>query len=228
MKEVTLTCISDLHGHLPAGLPAADVLVIAGDICPDGSVDQQCSWLSRRFRPWLDSQPFTVTVATWGNHDWIGTRPERVPKDIHWNLLVDSGFSWGGLNFWGTPWQPAFCDWAFNATDAELWAKAALIPGETDVLVSHGPPRYWGDKVDGVSVGSIPLAAKLSREWIHLTVCGHIHEGYGVEPVGLSGYVVNASLLDGFYEPVNKPIQMKFVREHSLFGEKFWKVSQIL
>jgi hypothetical protein len=45
-----------------------------------------------------------------------------------------------------SPWQPEFCDWAFNLKRGEecdaVWRK---IPEGIDVLVTHGPPLGYGD-----------------------------------------------------------------------------------
>src|SRR5689334_2006906 len=58
-----------------------------------------------------------------------------------------------GLRIWGSPWHPWFYDWAFNAPrrDAEefLASKFDAIPGDTDVVVAHGPPRGFGDRTGG-------------------------------------------------------------------------------
>ena len=50
------------------------------------------------------------------------------------------------MKFYGSPWQPWFCDWAYNlARGEEIAAKWAAIPSDTDVLVTHGPPLGHGD-----------------------------------------------------------------------------------
>lgn len=192
-----LCCISDLHGHLPA-LPDADVLVIAGDICPveNHKLYYQQWWLDTVFRKWLPDMP---VVAIWGNHDWIGEHLEMVP-DLPWHLLTDQSVDIDGIRFYGTPWQREFCSWAFNLTEAELAIKYAAIPG-CDVLVSHGPPLGYGDN----GLGSPSLTEAIRRLRIPLTICGHIHEGYGrFEDSGLT--IVNASVRDEKYRVVNSPI----------------------
>ena len=55
--------------------------------------------------------------------------------------LEDAGLELFGLRIWGTPWQPWFYDWAFNAPrrDGEefLASKFDAIPSNTDVVVAH-------------------------------------------------------------------------------------------
>jgi hypothetical protein len=58
------------------------------------------------------------------------------------SLLEDRGATVAGLTFWGSPWQPRFCDWAFNVDRGEaIKKKWAKIPVDIDILVTHGPPR---------------------------------------------------------------------------------------
>jgi len=58
--------------------------------------------------------------------------------------LEDSGTVINGIRIWGSPWQPWFCDWAFNVERGELMKYWKLIPTDTDVLMTHGPPIGHG------------------------------------------------------------------------------------
>jgi hypothetical protein len=74
-----IVALSDQHAYLPR-IPPCDLLIIAGDICPDRlgpflvmhDPDQQKAWFDRNVRPWLAKAPATHKIATWGNHDWCG------------------------------------------------------------------------------------------------------------------------------------------------------------
>ena len=76
-----IVALSDQHGFLPE-IPRCDLLIIAGDICPDGFGQQfamdapelQKAWFDHTIRPWLARAPATRTILTWGNHDWCGQR----------------------------------------------------------------------------------------------------------------------------------------------------------
>src|SRR3990167_818471 len=76
-----IVALSDQHGHLP-DIPPCDLLIIAGDVCPDRfgpfwamhAPEQQRSWFDRHVRPWLAEVPATHKLLTWGNHDWCGLR----------------------------------------------------------------------------------------------------------------------------------------------------------
>jgi hypothetical protein len=62
-----------------------------------------------------------------------------------------------------------------------IWDK---IPVRTDVVVTHTPPNTHCDKrKNGISVGCEALRRRLWRVRPRLAVCGHVHEGRGVERV---------------------------------------------
>jgi Icc-related predicted phosphoesterase len=164
---VIVYAISDLHGNLPEPPADADLLLIAGDICPDmapwgkrsqdlidkGGI-QQSKWLENQFKPWL-SEHGIPTIGIWGNHDFVGEKKFLVPRDMQWELLQDTetgGVGLGCLNerplrIWGTPWVPGLPYWAFYGRQEALQARADLIPEGLDVLMSHGPPRGHGDYI---------------------------------------------------------------------------------
>lgn len=110
-------------------------------------------------------------------------------------------------------------------TDEELAEKWALIPEDTNILVTHSPPLGTFDmNSSGKFCGSSSLKLK-SRQLkeLELFVFGHIHEGYSmVTPKKIYGseipwipilfpsvpYLVNASHVNERYQPVNKPIRV--------------------
>lgn len=99
-----IVALSDLHGFLPK-IPACDLLIVAGDVCPDRfgpfravhDPYQQQAWFDRNVRPWLAAAPATHKLLTWGNHDWCGqTCSFRLDSPQHagttnLQILVDVG-----------------------------------------------------------------------------------------------------------------------------------------
>lgn len=214
---------SDLHGNLPNVPRDADLLLLAGDICPDfglipnESVNRQANWLDGDFRRWLRDTPCRV-VATWGNHDFVGEKRGLVDSlHLPWRLLIDGEASVEGLRIWGTPWVPNLPRWAFHAGLEARVRRAEMIPDWIDILMSHGPPYGIGDCIPGGSkygnigdehAGDSTLNDALKRVKPTFFVCGHIHEAYGLYHVPFPrtslGYdneclVVNASAVDEFY-----------------------------
>lgn len=191
-----IVAMSDLHGKVLPEVPVCDVLVIAGDICPDNSytarqgyhrvcAEKQRDWLDATFIPWLQHtrERAQHVVLIWGNHDFIGKYPHLWPE---WpegvTLLHDSGIEINGVAFWGTPWTSVPGHrWALDQPDylnAKHYEKMLTAP--VDVLVSHGPAHGFVDQViGGESVGSAALLCVIEQTTPLLHLCGHIHEARG-------------------------------------------------
>lgn len=160
-------------------LPDGDVLVHAGDLMRAGTLDELDGVAA-----WIRAQPHRHKIVVAGNHDWCFVH-ERAracallgPGVIY---LEDQGADIEGVRFWGSPWQPAYNEWAFNLPRgrplAEKWAQ---IPDGIDVLITHGPPEGIGD---GTSVGGrhgcADLLAAVRRARPALHMFGHIHQDGG-------------------------------------------------
>jgi Icc-related predicted phosphoesterase len=200
-------CLSDLHGHLPE-VPACDLLLLAGDYCRD---HRDVAWYQNDFRRWIDAiAQRCKVVGVAGNHDFIfELRPDLVPE-MAWMYLQDSGCEWNGLTFYGSPWQPRFCDWAFNADEPELARRWAAIPDGTDIFLLHGPPHGYGDwsVYDKKHTGSPSLTERIKAVKPRLVVAGHIHSGHGVYDIDGTTFV-NASLVNEQYQPVHDIIVLE-------------------
>ena len=203
----TIVCISDLHEHR-VDIPACDLLLIAGDVsfAFKGDVTAKHAFLSGEFKHWLDRVPADEIVLVAGNHDQ-SIEAWGVPDGLRCHYLQDAGIELFGLQIWGTPWQPWFYDWAFNAPrrngEQFLASKFDAIPADTDIVVAHGPPRGYGDLTRGHEhVGSTAMTRTLERVQPQLMVCGHIHPAHGRYHLGATE-IVNASLVDEDYRPVN-------------------------
>jgi Icc-related predicted phosphoesterase len=126
--------------------------------------------------------------------------------------LNDSGVEIDGIKFWGSPVTPRFFDWAFNR-DADIQYHWNMIPYDTNVLITHGPPYGILDLTvrEGKPVGCHYLRRRLfDLKDLKVHSFGHIHEGFG-QQVGddedFEGvHFVNASYLDHRYRAVNSPV----------------------
>lgn len=200
-----IVCISDTHTrHGAVQVPDGDVLVHAGDLTDWGALEDV-----EAFDAWIRKLPHRHKLVIAGNHDFGF---ERQPGDARALLksctyLQDSGIAIDGVHFWGSPWQPRFCDLAFNLDRGPaIRAKWDLIPKGTDVLITHGPPRGHGDRTSrGEKAGCADLLEVVQTIRPRLHVFGHIHEGYGTT-VSRRTTFVNASVCDLRYQPVNPPV----------------------
>ncbi len=190
-----IVAVADTHlFHDELRIPDGDVLVHAGDLCRSGSLAE----LEVANR-WLSSLPHPTKIVVAGNHDWAFVRNPVEAQQLLEPAIVylqDSGVVVNGLRFWGSPWQPEFNDWAFNLPRGPLLReKWALIPADTDVLVTHGPPHGIGDgsgAADGDGggyggrerFGCEELRARTGDIHPMLHLFGHIHDSGGVWPIG--------------------------------------------
>ena len=189
------------------------VLVHCGDISSRGRQREV-----EDFVEWYEDLKFKNKLLIAGNHDFMfEDNPEEAlrileSKGKSITYLNDSGVEIGGIKFWGSPVTPRFFDWAFNR-DADIQNHWNMIPHDTNVLITHGPPYGILDFTlrDRKPVGCHYLRKRLfDLKDLKVHSFGHIHEAFG-QQIGddedFQGIqFVNASYLDLRYDPVNRPI----------------------
>jgi predicted phosphohydrolase len=184
-----MVAVADTHlYHRELTVPDGDVFVHCGDLCQGGTLDELEDGLA-----WLHSLPHETKILVAGNHDWafVEHRAEALRRLGNIVYLEDAEYTIHGARFWGSPWQPAYNDWAFNLPRGPaLRAKWDLIPAGIDVLVTHGPPEGVGDR--GPSAGrhgceELAERVKALRPPLHLF--GHIHQDGGLWELDGVAYV---------------------------------------
>jgi len=176
-----IVAVSDTHGkHRRVDVPDGDVLVHAGDFTGSGALRD-----IEEIDEWLSEFPHPTKILVAGNCDSVcEMSPDRVRDSLtEARYLEDEALEVDGLEFWGSPWQPIFLNMAFNLPRGEeLAEKWELIPEETDVLVTHGPPAGILDRTSrGEEVGDEELLARVTDIRPDLHIFGHVHESTGVE-----------------------------------------------
>jgi Icc-related predicted phosphoesterase len=219
-----IVCISDTHCRLEeVFIPDGDVLVHTGDLTFVGDIKETSKELVKLSKH-LDR--FKSIVLVEGNHDWLGERNpdlmDQMCKDSGITLLRDSGTTIEGIKFWGSPYQPEFCNWAFNLPRGQaLKEKWSLIPQDTQVLLTHGPPmgildgveRFNGKKCEWETehVGCADLYNRIQDlKDLKLHVFGHIHGSHGTLKVE-NTWLVNASICTEKYKPTNSPYVISII-----------------
>ena len=204
--------ISDTHGlHEQLEILEGDMIIHGGDISNRGRREEV-----EDFIDWFQELNFTHKIFIAGNHDLYLERvseyelEEIIPEDVIY--LNDSGITINGINIWGSPVQPWFYDWAFNRERGEEIKKHwDLIPHNTDILITHGPPHGILDKTaSGQKVGCEELRERLEIVKPKIHVFGHIHEAYGSKDISNTKFI-NASVLDIAYKLVNAPVEINYV-----------------
>ena len=205
MGNLRIVCLSDTHNaHDELRIPDGDILIHAGDFTGRGHWTEVES-----FGKFLAEQTHREKIVVAGNHDFMFERDLEGAQALLGDAtyLQDSGVTIAELKFWGSPWQPEYHDWAFNLPrGAEIREKWDLVPEETDVLITHGPPEGVMDQLYSFgAIGCEELAVARKRIQPRLHIFGHVHEGYGTHVDGeiLS---VNAASCNLWYRPVNPPL----------------------
>ena len=177
-----IAAISDTHDyHSSLNIKPCDVLIHAGDATSIGTKVQL-----ERFWSWLAYQPAKYKIWVPGNHDIGAEKGWRPPASTDIITLVDEGVMIDNVKFWGSPWTPEFYNWAFMLKRGpEIAAKWALIPEDTDVLITHGPPLGILDN----GKGCVDLYNRTTQLKLKLHVFGHIHETYGRRRIGDTWFI---------------------------------------
>jgi Icc-related predicted phosphoesterase len=139
--------------------------------------------------------------------DWLAEGIAELEQNYIY-YLKDDLIELEGIRFYGMPWTPWFYGdtWAFNKKLGPDMQEVIDMIEPCDVLITHGPPLYTGDLAanNGQFVGCPHLKEKIEEIQPRLHICGHIHEGSGVQLVDRCIHV-NASQLNEHYEVVNEP-----------------------
>jgi len=175
-----IVAVADTHTFEAdlGSIPEGDVFVHCGDMVRGGTLEEL-----RPVADWMRRLPHRHKVVIAGNHDGCFAEAPLAARELLGDVtyLEDSGIILDGVRFWGSPWQPEYNDWAFNLPrGAALAAKWALIPEGIDVLMTHGPPRGFGDvgPTEGrAGCDELRDRVRVVRPLLHLF--GHIHQDGG-------------------------------------------------
>ncbi|KAH8815944.1 metallophosphoesterase domain-containing protein [Xylogone sp. PMI_703] len=206
--KVRVVCLSDTHNAVPGSfkLPKGDVLIHAGDLTNQGSLSE----LQKAVR-WIEAADFQVKIVVAGNHDITldsdfyaqhgSSFHNQNPQDSiscqklldesssivwlkHESRIIDLVSSSGqqvSFKIFGSPFSPAKGRWAFGYEIGEAYKMWNDVPPDTDIVVTHTPPKYICDAKEGEYMGCEALREALQKIRPQLAVCGHVHEGRGVE-----------------------------------------------
>ena len=224
MKIISISDTHTMHGRVD--VPDGDILIHSGDATFHGYEKEV-----REFGEWFRNQPHKYKIFVAGNHDtsfedtpiqarqWFFDTKTTDPTKLctrngviylqeqSVTLTVDGE----DVVIYGAPHQPWFHNWAFNVkTTGELKAIWDKIPKGTDILVTHGPPYGIRDLSSmNVKCGCRELKKAIGKIRPKLHICGHIHEGYGVEQWA-GTLIANSSVCNVSYDPVNDPLIFEF------------------
>lgn len=231
---IKVVSISDTHGKhlspLMPSIPDGDILIHSGDMTMRGEPSQIKATVQ-----WMAALPHKVKIMIAGNHDLTLDKeyfehkyisrgqkwPEGEDSDTLAQYIRDQGIVYLNdqehvveidgkrVKIWGSPVQPEFCDWAFNRERGpDIQRHWDMIPSDTDILVTHGPPLGRGDLCSSKNRAGCYSLLKTIKERVRpkLHVFGHIHEGYGCSMDENATVYCNASTCSFHYRPIQPPI----------------------
>ncbi|KAF2738742.1 Metallo-dependent phosphatase [Polyplosphaeria fusca] len=204
-RKTRIVCISDTHNQTPK-LPKGDVLIHAGDLTNQGSFSEL-----KKTVEWIEKAEFEAKIVVAGNHDitldgpfyeangtcWRWPRPQD-PEACRALLLNSPSITYleheaasiylnspGGprtcFNVFGSPYTPNKRQWAFKYGEDAASTLWDAIPHDTDIVVTHTPPKNHCDGALNDRCGCEGLLRALHCVRPLLSVCGHIHEARGAE-----------------------------------------------
>ncbi len=198
--------LSDTHNKLDQiAVPDGDILIHSGDFTNHGSVDEV-----RRFNDQLARLPHRYKIVIAGNHELLFQQdPEKARALITAAIyLEDTSVTIEGIKIYGTPWIPDFAKTAFNLPVGSerlklTWDK---IPDDTDILITHGPPKDHLDAIPkGKTVGCPFLRDRVKVVKPRIHCFGHVHHSHGKLEVDGTLFVNGANNTEQ-YQPTNPPI----------------------
>lgn len=227
--KLKIVAVSDLHGYLPEITESADIAIVAGDMVPlaiqfDKPASQR--WFETEFAFWILSLPVDQVFMVAGNHDALlesitYINLSKIIRACEGKLIYlknesvdyfdDNGLMW---TIFGTPYCHIYGNWPFMRSEEYMIEAFKKIPDKVDILISHDPPYAVGDAdvilessrspmLSYQYLGNPALALRIQHVNYKLLVCGHIHGGD--HELNTWFKIVNVSLLNEGYKPVNKP-----------------------
>lgn len=193
-SALRVVCISDTEGrHEDLEIPDGDILIHAGDFTNWGELAEV-----QKFDAWLGELPHKHKIVIAGNHDFLMQKAgQKAPQYLtNATYLQEDSVEVEGLKIYGSPYTPRCGEFAFQMKFPGMikntWDR---IPDDTDILVTHGPPKgILDDNGKGKSCGDSYLRERVGQVKPRLHVFGHVHEGYGMTQVDGTLFVNAAAL----------------------------------
>lgn len=212
-KALRVVAFSDTHGHhRNVEIPDGDLLIFAGDFTAQDSYVGVV-----HFGRWFSKLPHKYKVFVAGNHDWVFQKNYSFAKSCFSSdviILEDEGCEIENLSIYGTPWQPEFQSWAFNAAPDKLKIRYDAIPIGVDILITHAPARGFLDRVRLNTPEEEHVGCPILRERLEIVkpryhIFGHVHEdsAWAIVPWSQTEHslMYNVSICDEYYRVAFRP-----------------------
>ncbi|KAI9753112.1 MAG: clathrin associated protein complex large subunit [Chaenotheca gracillima] len=212
-RRTRIVCVSDTHNTSPLDgafkLPKGDVLIHAGDLTNQGSfseLQRAVQWIEQADFECkiVIAGNHDITLDERFYQQYGNRFHNQNPQDAKsCRELLTQSKSITYLNHeardirltapdgprtcfkvFGSPFSPERGLWAFGYPQERSTALWDEIPLDTDIVLTHTPPQSSCDVgKDRGNAGCEALRHALGRVKPRLAICGHVHEGRGVERV---------------------------------------------
>eukprot|EP01084_Bolivina_argentea_P150264 262431_1 len=184
IKQIHIVHISDTHMRhnqfskqniIPFKKDVINILIHSGDftqrvkLTKDGEMPSQI----KDFKAWFASQPHHKKIIIAGNHEIAFNHfnkkyiQSKIFNDKNVIYLQDEGINLYGIKIYGTPWTSS-TKMGFSANKKQLKKIWKLIPNDTDILITHLPPK-----------GIMDTAFKSKYNFTEVcAICGYLHPQY--------------------------------------------------
>jgi Icc-related predicted phosphoesterase len=211
-------CISDTHCKHAFLTPPIDcnTIIIAGDFSNyklKSKNFEEC----KDFYEWLYYLPFTNKIVVAGNHDTSleTAYGQELLRKYNFTYLQHESTEVEGVKIFGSPYTPTFGEgWSFNKSRAGIGEYWKDIPLETELLITHGPPKgmldlshnrehkleYCGDSALLGAVKRLPRLKYHIFGHIHNTEDGDINQGTRTHGYLPTTFVNASCVTDGQFD----------------------------
>lgn len=200
MNPIDILHLSDTHGQHKnlKSLPEADIIVHSGDFTFAGSEEEAYDFMN-----WFCNLPYKHKIFIAGNHDMCMYGADHIDglsRNVHY--LYNNSVVIDGIKFYGIPMFMEDC------MDGNLDVFINNIPDDTDVLITHMPPKGTCDLADYEKGpehrGNATLAELLKKLHPTCHLFGHEHDAYG-KTIKENVIYSNACVVDSRYNLINNP-----------------------
>ena len=187
--------ISDTHSYhdlldIPSNI---DVVIHSGD-CSNYKDSKNNEPEVRDFIEWYSKIDIPFKIFVPGNHDTsiergIVKMSDFTSKDIM--FLNSTDVIYKDIKFWGTPCTPSFgTGWAFNKQRTKMHDLWQLVPEDTNVLISHGPPKgildlSYNQDNELEFCGCNAMKTHVQNKQYDAVLFGHIHNNQDIINAGI-------------------------------------------
>jgi len=144
------------------------------------------------FLSWFAALEIKHKVLIAGNHDAfaIFLKFKELCIGLGVTYLENTEVVIDGLKIWGSPYTPQFGNWHFMKSRAKIGRVWQSIPDDTDIIVTHGPPKgildISEDRYHSIEFCGCSALKKrvLKMPNLKLMCFGHIHNNTDIINAG--------------------------------------------